>query len=440
LPLELAALALSAHHPLARWAVALLPAAALVGFGAFALLWPRWAPLSDAALARRLSGEVGLRSALVSAVQLQAQLGERASGFSEELARAHIREASRAAAGVDLRRALPATPVKRAALGAAACGMLSLALVAFAGGSIARGLRAVRSSPERAAAPVKQAEPITFDIALTYVYPAYTGLPTRTVPGTTGAVSAPAGTTVRLTTRADRDVSRAELVVSGKPEQVHALAVADHRALSGGFIVDKPGAYRFRFRGAKGEVLAEGPPIPIAVEVDAPPRVQIFSPARDVEVNPRDAVAVRYDAQDDYGLRALALVFQVGSAPEQRLPLEHLSSGARHASGTYTWNLSALALSAGDRVRYHLEAQDTDTVNGPKLGKTRTQVLRVYSEAEHHRLALARVQKLWEAMIGQLAANLEAPDRTPPATYQAAAGHPGPAAFLKDAVASKVDA
>ena len=47
-------------------------------------------------------------------------------------------------------------------------------------------------------------ELITGDIELTYRYPPYTGLSPRTVAGSNGEVSAPAGTEVLLKTRADR--------------------------------------------------------------------------------------------------------------------------------------------------------------------------------------------------------------------------------------------
>jgi hypothetical protein len=406
----------------------------------FGPLWLRRHASSEEDVARRLTAhDSRLASSLVTAVQLERALESPDAQFSTALARAHIQAAAQEAAGIDLGEAFPRRPVYRAARWALAAFVLLGVEGLFGGHAMVLGLQALlgRHAQGDTAIAEHLAEPITYDIALTYQYPAYTGLPPKTVAGTTGEISAPAGTEVHLATRADRDVVGAALAMG---EQLQPLTVLGKRDLTGTLLVHKPGSYRFRFLDAHGKTVAEGPPIPIAVEADAPPKVTLLSPAPEVEVDPRGEVTLRYDAIDDFGLQSLELVYRIGGAPEQRQNLKTDAAATKHLSGDYHWSMAGLALSAGDRVTYRVEARDTDTVNGPKAGKSRDQVLKTYSEAEHHRQALERVSHLWEAMIAQLAVNLDAPDRTAPASFKAADGTGAPATrWLTEATRTEVD-
>ncbi|MGZ3457100.1 MAG: DUF4175 family protein, partial [Archangium sp.] len=83
----------------------------------------------------------------------------------------------------------------------------------------------------------------------------------------------------------------------------------------------------------------------------------------------------------------------------------------RHAKGTYTWNLGSLKVEPGDRISYYVEAKDNDAVEGPKRGVSRTQVLHVYSAAEHRRAALEKAEALWGRLVDHLADRLEGPER-----------------------------
>ena len=80
---------------------------------------------------------------------------------------------------------------------------------------------------------------------------------------------------------------------------------------------------------------------------------------------------------------------------------------ARRLRGTYSWELSPLRLRAGDKVTYVVEARDNDAVDGPQRGASATQVLKVFSAAEHSREALLRAQALWERLVTLTADRLE---------------------------------
>jgi hypothetical protein len=109
-----------------------------------------------------------------------------------------------------------------------------------------------------AAAPEPEPSPIVGDLSVTYLYPAYTGLPARTEEGTSGDLRAPKGTEVRLSARADRDLDSAAAIVNGKPVKLLAQGQG-HRLLSGGFTLVAPGKWSFQFYDAKSRVQAKGP-------------------------------------------------------------------------------------------------------------------------------------------------------------------------------------
>ena len=349
----------------------------------------------------------GVSLDLLAAVELERALGQQPD-FSVPLAHAHLEVTNLRAARLDATAAVDLRPVRRAGWGLGAILLFCLVLVmAWPRGWVA-GLRVV-VAPRTSSTPVAQREPITGDIELTYRYPPYTGLSPRTVVGSNGEVSAPAGTEVLLKTRADREVERAEVVVNGKRLP---LQVAGGRELTGSFLLEQAGSYAFVFLSGGGREVARGPDTPVQVQADEPPQVVIQTPGAELEVDPEQEVVLKYEASDDYGVASLELVFRPpGKGEEERVPLPH--DEGRRTRGRYTWKLASLKAAPGSRISYRLEAHDNDAVAGKKKGASRTQVLKVYSAAEHRRAAVRKVEALWERMLGHLGDRLEGPDRHP---------------------------
>lgn len=349
---------------------------------------------------------------LLAAVELSRALG-RADDFSPELARAFLRDVDARAAQRSVASLIDGGPV-RAATWTLSGTLLAAALtLGMAAEHVVGGVLKAFTPTE--GATLRAREPITGDFELTYRYPAYTGLEPRTVSGTAGDVSGPAGTEVALKTRADRDVDEAVLIVNG---QRVPLTVSG-RDLSGAFILDATGQYHVAFVDGRS-VEAEGPDLPIQVEADTPPQVRLLAPLDTVELDAKEReVTLQYEATDDYGLGGLELVFRPQGGAEQRKPLA--IDEARAARGTLKWDVGALGLKPGGEVRYFLEAKDGNTVKGAQKGVSRTQVVKLYSAAEHRREALRRASVLWEGLITHLADRQEAPDRKAPLTVEALA-------------------
>ncbi len=438
-----AALALGARPPVAR-----LAALGAAGFAlATALTWAfrqlRRSASTPEGVARVIaSASPALRSDLVSAVELMRERPnlESSGAVSVALLDAHVARTAEAARTVDLAAAIPSRPARRAGwvlLGVAVAYGLAF-LVGRAPLSSAYA-RVLAGDPTPEAGP--SLDPITGDIELTYRYPAHTHREPRTVSGTGGEIRAPKGTEVTLKTRADRPVEAAELELTaaaasagppqGEPKgqaapqaqapagdpaaprrdeppsvQRLALTVTGARDLSGALVVGDGGTYRFRFRTASGRTAAEGPPIPLVVEPDAFPTVRITAPAAELEVKPDTVLRVDWQAEDDYGLDGLTLVTRAPGGAERRRPVRALP-GLRRDSGTLELPLAAERLGEGDRLLYWLEVLDNDAISGPKKGASATQSVKLYSEAEHRRLAMAKAKAAWEELVTALGDRLE---------------------------------
>lgn len=389
-----------------RWVLMLAPVVGVAVACVFGVL-RTLRTVGDDARTARLIGErrPELSLDVLAAVELSRE--PEMDGASAALANAFLRQMDERARTVTPDSVVDSRGARRAGL---ALGGLVLALglvMLLAGARWREGASkalATRARPEAAA----RMEPITGDIEITYRYPAYTGLAPRTVSGTNGEVGAPAGTEVLLKTRSDRETDRADIVVNGEPLP---LKVEGRRDLSGAFIAKKSGHYHFVFyEGKSTRPDVVGPDIALNVEADAPPQVTLLTPAPELEIDPGQKVTLKYEATDDYGLNGLALVFRTpGAREETRVPLSR--EDGRRSRDAYTWDLGTLKVEPGDRITYYIEARDNDTVEGPKRGVSRTQVLRVYSAAEHRRAALQKAEALWGRMVDHLADRLESPDR-----------------------------
>ena len=415
----------------AALALAALAAAASAARLALHLFRGAWDP---ARAARVVAGEDALlRSALLSSVELARERGAllEDGSLSVALVDEHIARTAGRLRSLDLGRSIPSERARRATAALAlAVGLEALAFFSL-GPNLVRGYARLFTLP-RPSSAAPRLEPITGDVELTYVYPAYMNRPEKRIAGSGGEVTAPLGTEVRIATRSDRPVQEARLVVQshalappaeGVPEgpapaagpspakppapsrRSYALAVENGRNLAGSFLVEDAGSYRFAFlEGGKEKVL--GPPIPISVEPDAFPEVRVTVPAASVEVDGAASVHVEWSAADDFGLSELALVLKPPAAEEERRLVRKFDSTRREA-GSLELELGPLHLAEGETLLYWLEVKDNDTISGPKRAASSTHAVKIYSEAEHHRRSLEQARQLWEEMVRLLGDRLE---------------------------------
>ncbi len=385
----------------------------------FAVVLPRRRVGDNARTARMLAAQLPeLNLDLLAAVELSKALGT-PEDFSPDLARAFLKDVDSRASKLSVAKLIDQRPTQRAAMTLVATVFVMLVLVFFKGATLRAGL-ANALMPRAVAEPMRR-QPITGDVELTYRYPVHTGLEVRNIPSSTGDVSAPTGTEVTIKTRADRDVEGAALVLNPGKKQI-PLRI-DRRELTGSFVVSESGTWHVAFLDGT-DVIAEGPDQSITAEADQPPQARVTAPVDGLELDPsKQAVTIKFDASDDYGLSALDLVYTPQGGETKRISLK--PDDGRTTRGSFQWDIAPLKLNPGQEVVYFLEATDNDAVKGPKKGVSATMRLKLYSSAEHRREALMKAEELWGRLVEHLADRMEGPDRVSPTPVDAAvAGKP----------------
>lgn len=218
------------------------------------------------------------------------------------------------------------------------------------------------------------------ELQVQVTYPAYTRRPAETIRNG-GNLTVPEGSQVRwqFSTAATEALS---LVFENPAETVTGTRdgeafVAVRRAL-------RSQPYQVRLQNTAS--LNRDPiAYQLTVVPDAPPTLTVESFS--------DTTSLRYlalggTAQDDYGLTALRLHYQVRRAaagPKAAAAYTSRPLGLPSGAGgtyAYTWNLAPLNLQPGDRLVYFVEAVDNDGIHGPKSTRSRPLEFRLPSRRE----------------------------------------------------------
>ncbi|MEJ2539417.1 MAG: hypothetical protein P8188_05525 [Gemmatimonadota bacterium] len=190
----------------------------------------------------------------------------------------------------------------------------------------------------------------------TYRFPGYTGLPVREVEGA-GDVAALPGTRVDLTVHPTLGTPGGQLLVDG--EDPVALEVQTDGTLTGSFVVRSRGFYRIELALNDGRMVTASPEYTIDVLADQPPSVSITRPGRDTPASPIEELYLEAEADDDYGIDELLLVYSVNGEPEDTVALH--SGGGRpltQVTAGHTLYLEDFEVEPGDVVSYYAVTRD----------------------------------------------------------------------------------
>ncbi|MCA9701659.1 MAG: hypothetical protein KC431_29330, partial [Myxococcales bacterium] len=378
---------------------------------------------SDARQRAELERDAILRHEILGATELW-QLEPVTSGASAdwterspELAAAYIRRIGATTLDLDPRLALPLPYLLPRII--LALTMVASAVGVLAGESGRQGLDLLLAAEDGRPPPPPQ--PVWTSLELELVYPAHTHRSPRRVTNPSGSLRMPAGTVVNVDMVVEQATEAVRLVMipdslelSAAPEpEVHALervddtdgAASTSSRWRGSFVVRGSGSWVVALvdddddRDPSELAVSErrSVPMPIELEVDAPPEVELLPlPATRREARETDRVELRFSARDDFGVVSAELVYELGEIGEERrlrLPAGEAPGGAaRSWRHRYSWDLSAIPLDARSEVSYWIEVRDNDPglglqplVDGPgKVAASARQQLVVHdSEAEH---------------------------------------------------------
>ena len=104
---------------------------------------------------------------------------------------------------------------------------------------------------------------------------------------------------------------------------------------------------------------------------DRPPEVRLLKPARDRSVTRLDEVDIEAQAEDDFGIDRLELVYAVRGRAERVAPLA-IPRQSASVTGTHTLYLEDLDVQPGDFVSYYVRARDV--ARGKRASETRSDI------------------------------------------------------------------
>jgi len=220
--------------------------------------------------------------------------------------------------------------------------------------------------------------PKVTNVQLRFVFPDYTRVRPQFIPATDGKIRALYMTKAEVSIQADKPLRRGTFSIY---EQRRDGKVYGRRT-SISFQVTKSGQYRAEIVDRDGfacqtrfeqtiECLQDQAPV---IEVQTPEEVLVGKAGA-------KAVAVRFRAQDDYGINMIRLVYEVSALPGVRIESER-SQGLRKrekkidarrvVNMTFPCRFDELGLEVGEVVTYHIEVDDTDdTDRGPHTAKSK---------------------------------------------------------------------
>lgn len=223
-------------------------------------------------------------------------------------------------------------------------------------------------------------------------FPAYMKRPDQILAETTGNIAAPVGTEVEIVATANKPLKTAEFVHN---EKTVGHWKVEGEKTSGKLSVWKDGTYRLELTDNHGFGNPSPPRHEIRAIKDETPVVHINRPGTDMELVPNGSLPLVSRATDDYGVARMNLVFEktrgeayrgtTGAKSEKGSLQLPGPSGKTIETVSQRWNIASVKPIPGDILRYAVTATDTDTLNGPHIGRSSTFRVRVVSLLEMQR-------------------------------------------------------
>ncbi|MBI4485948.1 MAG: hypothetical protein HY655_08060 [Acidobacteria bacterium] len=225
-------------------------------------------------------------------------------------------------------------------------------------------------------------------IDVEYRYPAALGLQPRTEEDG-GDIYAPAGTDVRIRIHADRPAATAQLALADG--RTIALSSDGPTSFSVLMKVMADNSYRVAIADSDGLSSPGDTEYFIRMLEDRPPEVRIVSPATDRSVTSLEEVEIEAEADDDYSVSSLDLVYAVRGGAETVVPLGPRRP-TQYVTGRHTLYLEDLQVRPGDFVSYYVRARDV--VRGNRSSETKSDIyfLEVKPFEQDFRLAQSQAQ------------------------------------------------
>lgn len=260
-----------------------------------------------------------------------------------------------------------------------------LVAVALLGSTVVLGVTLVPEAPARFHAllglqggpdplPWVLLQPAARPLRVEVQPPLYTRLSPRVQAPTKGAIEVPEGSLVTVIFEAPHAVGAVRaLLPGGEPGAGECLGDSIFRVR---FTARRGGELILGLRDPSGVVwVGNGGPA-FRILPDRPPGISLKPSQAVIRLEQAAPLDLHWESEDDYGITAVRLVYQVDESPQRRVELfggVRFGEGRKvRARGRHSWDLPALRLGPGDLVRFHLESEDNRSLPGARGGAGRT--------------------------------------------------------------------
>ncbi|MGE3955670.1 MAG: DUF4175 family protein [Vicinamibacterales bacterium] len=223
-------------------------------------------------------------------------------------------------------------------------------------------------------------------IDVEYTYPASLGLAPRTEEDG-GDIYGPQGTNVVVKVHTDGPVTAGQMVLG--PERTLTLRNQSPTVLAGTLQIAENGSYRVGLTNADGMKTQGDTEYFIRILDDRPPEVHVVRPASDRRVTRLEEVEIAAEAQDDFGVASLELVYAVRGGKETVVPLG-IPPRSTSVTGRYVMYLEDIDVTPGDFVSYYVRARDL--ARGKKASESRSDIFFLEVRPFEEEFTLAQTQ------------------------------------------------
>ncbi len=207
--------------------------------------------------------------------------------------------------------------------------------------------------------------PYVEHLELEYRFPAYSGLPSRTVEFG-GDIAALHGTVVRLRVFPTMLTPGGQLLIDGEPVE---LTNEGDGTWTASLTVEREGYYEVALARAGGELVSASPQYTIDVLSDQPPSVSFSKPGRDENATPIEEFYVEAKADDDYGVSELLFMYSVNGGAEDTVRLFDDRPTPEVTAG-HTLFLEEFGLESGDLIAYYAQVEDSNPGTDSRTAKS----------------------------------------------------------------------
>ena len=236
--------------------------------------------------------------------------------------------------------------------------------------------------------------PIIKHMNIRIKYPNYCNMPDRLVSGN-GDVEALINTQFSFEFEANRELAEAYFIVDDTlryPAQINGKRAYKN------WVLDRDIVYSLDIIDV--DSLKNKKPIKYnlwAIE-DEYPTVSLINARENEEFPENRKIELKIDAQDDFGIKDLFIVFELDESAKtrDRVPI----SSSRNILTNYSLDLSKVTLMPGEKIKYYAEVFDNDSIAGPKISHSKYYFLRTPSIKEDYikrdRLIQERLDEIME--------------------------------------------